>query len=135
MAGDAIVTVQQESVLAVLDQKQELHGPPAYFTFDWRAAKQSVKKILNLEPKVAATGHGIPLKGEELKRELKDLYDHFDELAKPKYSWYVKEPAFTNDQGVVYLPPAQLGTNSLICLFSLGALVGFSMYSLLNSKK
>lgn len=134
IAGDAIVTVKQESALAVLNQKQELHGPPAYFTCDWPAAKQSVKKILNLKPQVAATGHGIPMKGEELQNELKNLYDNFEKLAKPHSGRYVYEPAFTNDQGVIFIPPAQIGFNAVIGLLAVGALVGFSLFSLFRKK-
>ena len=35
VAGDAFVTTKQESAIAVLTQRPELHGPPMYFTPDW----------------------------------------------------------------------------------------------------
>ena len=35
IAGDAFVTVKQESLYAVATQEREVHGPPAYFTPDW----------------------------------------------------------------------------------------------------
>ena len=43
VAGDAFVTTKQESLSAVLTQRPEVHGPPAYFTMDWRAAEESVE--------------------------------------------------------------------------------------------
>lgn len=45
IVGDAFVTVKQESLYKVLIQKKEISGPPRYFTTDWLAAWDSVKKI------------------------------------------------------------------------------------------
>ncbi|WP_158453452.1 hypothetical protein [Pelosinus fermentans] len=39
VAGDVFVTVKQESAVAVLTQDEAVHGPSAYFTTDWHAAK------------------------------------------------------------------------------------------------
>ncbi|RZK61143.1 MAG: MBL fold metallo-hydrolase, partial [Hymenobacter sp.] len=58
VVGDAFTTVKGESALATLSQKQEVHGPPTYFTPDWDAARTSVAELLSLVPEVAATGHG-----------------------------------------------------------------------------
>lgn len=89
VAGDAFVTVKQESLYKVLIQKQEISGPPKYFTTDWIHAKQSVEKLAALDPSVAATGHGIPMSGAELTVNLKKLVQHFDEMAKPNHGKYV----------------------------------------------
>src|SRR5690606_21003093 len=35
IAGDAFVTVKQESLYKVLTQEQEISGPPRYLTTDW----------------------------------------------------------------------------------------------------
>jgi glyoxylase-like metal-dependent hydrolase (beta-lactamase superfamily II) len=83
IAGDAITTVEQESLYEVITQKQEMHGPPAYFTSDWRAASNSVKKLANLKPNIAISGHGLPMSGEELRKELQILADNFDETEIP----------------------------------------------------
>ena len=56
IVGDAFVTTKQESALAVLTQRPELHGPPMYFTPDWDRAWSSVKALAALEPLVALTG-------------------------------------------------------------------------------
>ncbi|BCJ88589.1 hypothetical protein skT53_35740 [Effusibacillus dendaii] len=45
IAGDAFITVKQESPFKVIIQDQELHGPPAYFTTDWQASRESVKNL------------------------------------------------------------------------------------------
>ena len=83
VAGDAFVTVKQESAVAVLIQEEEIHGPPAYFTTDWQSAWNSVKLLNSLEPSVVVTGHGVPMHGEKLREELKILAHDFWELAIP----------------------------------------------------
>lgn len=89
IAGDAFITVEQESLYKVLTQKQELNGPPKYFTTDWQLAKKSVQVLAALKPSVAATGHGVPMNGPKLTEELKQLAEKFDELAKPSHGKYV----------------------------------------------
>jgi glyoxylase-like metal-dependent hydrolase (beta-lactamase superfamily II) len=89
IAGDAITTVKQESFLSVLTQKQELNGPPSYFTTDWSDAEKSVKRLQQLNPSLAITSHGTPMKGEELKVALANLTAHFQEEAVPEQGRYV----------------------------------------------
>ncbi|PWK14848.1 MBL fold metallo-hydrolase [Tumebacillus permanentifrigoris] len=89
IAGDAFITVKQESLLAVLTQEQELHGPPAYFTPDWQAAWESVKILAALKPSVAYTGHGRPMSGDLLTNGLDNLARDFDQIAIPKHGRYV----------------------------------------------
>ena len=107
VAGDAFVTTKQESAIAVLQQRQEIHGPPMYFTPDWEAARASVERLAELEPALAATGHGVPMKGEAMLRGLRALARDFDRLAKPAKGRYVDRPAVTDERGVVDLPPAR----------------------------
>lgn len=64
IAGDAFVTVKQEYLYKVLTQEQEISAPPRYLTTDWKAAKESVSKLKELNPTVAVTGHGLPMDGE-----------------------------------------------------------------------
>ncbi|MFC9709583.1 MBL fold metallo-hydrolase [Paenibacillus sp. NPDC056933] len=89
IAGDAIVTVKQESLWSVLLQDKQLHGPPAYFTTDWQAAHQSVRHIRRLQPKVVVTGHGHTLTGDMLRGSLKQLDLEFEETAVPDHGKYV----------------------------------------------
>ena len=83
IVGDAFITVKQESVMAVITQKEEIHGPPMYFTQDWSAAWESVKQLEALKPKVAFPGHGKAIYGEKLSEQLKFLAENFDTVAIP----------------------------------------------------
>jgi glyoxylase-like metal-dependent hydrolase (beta-lactamase superfamily II) len=83
VVGDAFCTTRQESFLAVATQRPELHGPPAYFTTDWDAARESVRRLAALEPQVVAPSHGRPMQGPELMHALGDLAARFDQVARP----------------------------------------------------
>lgn len=89
IAGDAFVTVRQDSLYKVLVQKQEVCGPPRYFTTDWHAAWESVRKLEALKPQVAVTGHGHALEGKELAIGLAKLVEDFEAVAIPDYGKYV----------------------------------------------
>jgi glyoxylase-like metal-dependent hydrolase (beta-lactamase superfamily II) len=89
IAGDAFVTVKQESLYKVFTQEQEISGPPRYLTTDWKASKQSVEKLEALKPSVAVTGHGLPMRGELLSKSLDRLVREFDRIAIPDYGKYV----------------------------------------------
>ncbi|MGJ7921536.1 MBL fold metallo-hydrolase [Neobacillus sp. LXY-4] len=89
IVGDAFVTVKQESLYRVLVQEQEISGPPRYFTTDWTAAWDSVKRLEELKPSIAITGHGFPMVGEELSVNLKKLSEQFVEIAIPSQGRYV----------------------------------------------
>ncbi|AWB43036.1 MBL fold metallo-hydrolase [Paenibacillus sp. CAA11] len=89
IAGDAFVTVKQESLYKVLTQEQEISGPPRYLTTDWQAAWDSVRKLADLQPAVAICGHGMPMAGEVLSNELEKLVNEFDRIAIPDYGKYV----------------------------------------------
>jgi glyoxylase-like metal-dependent hydrolase (beta-lactamase superfamily II) len=89
IVGDAFVTVKQESLYKVFTQEQEISGPPRYLTTDWKASKQSVEKLKALKPSVAVTGHGLPMKGELLSKNLDKLVREFDRIAIPDYGKYV----------------------------------------------
>lgn len=92
IAGDVFITTDQESAYAVAKQKPVLHGPPMYFTPDWIAARESVRRVANLEPELAITGHGPAIHGSDLRLGLKILADRFDEIAMPKHGKYVPKP-------------------------------------------
>jgi glyoxylase-like metal-dependent hydrolase (beta-lactamase superfamily II) len=109
IAGDAVTTTRQESVFAVATQKQELNGPPAYFTIDWDQAHRSVSTIASLKPSVLATGHGEAMRGADLPDRLAQLARDFDHRARPRRGRYVREPAITNEEGIVYVPPPARG--------------------------
>jgi glyoxylase-like metal-dependent hydrolase (beta-lactamase superfamily II) len=105
IVGDAFVTTKQESAAAVLTQRPELHGPPAYYTQDWEASRRSVERLAALEPRQVATGHGPPLQGTEMLANLHELARNFDRLAVPARGRYVRQPAIADERGVVTVPP------------------------------
>ena len=106
IAGDAFVTTKQESMVAALTQRPELHGPPMYFTPDWVAARASVERLAALEPELAITGHGRPIRGSPLRAGLRMLARDWAMLAMPRRGRYVDEPAIADRDGVVSVPPA-----------------------------
>lgn len=106
LAGDAFVTVQQESALAVLTQRVGIHGPPRYYTIDWDLARGSVRRLADLRPERALTGHGQPVAGDALRDGLEALAVDFDRVARPPRGRYATEPARTDLGGVTSIPPA-----------------------------
>jgi glyoxylase-like metal-dependent hydrolase (beta-lactamase superfamily II) len=105
IAGDAVITTKQESALAVMAQREEMHGPPAYFTQDWRSAGESVRKLASLDPETLATGHGVVMRGAPMRERLQALAAGFERSEVPAYGRYAKEPAVTDEHGIVRLPP------------------------------
>lgn len=92
IVGDAFCTTKQESFLAVATQRPELHGPPAYFTTDWDAARASVQGLAALGPACIAPGHGQPMAGDEPAQALAALAAEFDRIARPEHGRYVEQP-------------------------------------------
>lgn len=105
ISGDAFVTTKQESVISVMLQSKVVSGPPKYFTYDWDAAKNSVIELIGLHPKTVGTGHGRPMRGLELQNALQELETNFDTKSIPSQGRYIPNPAITNANGVMYVPP------------------------------
>lgn len=127
LAGDAFITVNQNSAFAVLSQKEELNAPPSYFTIDWLAAKDSVEELAALEPKNTGTGHGLPLHGKKWRKRLARFAENFDNYI-PENGRYVKQPAQTNEQGIVAMPePKSYNRARLIAGAGLGILTGAAL--------
>jgi hypothetical protein len=57
-------------LVAVMTQRPELNGPPACYTSDWDAARDSVRRLAALRPAVMACGHGLPMAGREAADDL-----------------------------------------------------------------
>lgn len=90
IAGDAFITVRADSFFKVLLQKEEVNGPPRYLTTDWTAAEESVRKLYDLHPNIAITGHGVAMSGEHLALGLSKLVQNFDEMAVPSHGKFVQ---------------------------------------------
>lgn len=120
IAGDAFVTTKQESMLgALLQWDARVRRPPAYYTSDWEAARCSVEMLARLQPEVAATGHGTPMRGEAMRRELETLARNWEEDAVPSWGRYIDRPAITDVHGVVRVPPPVVDPQ-LLALVGLG---------------
>ncbi len=77
ITGDAMVTLDLNSLSGVLLGRQRVSGPPWYTTWDWRAAKASAALLAELEPRVLAGGHGIPMSGPETPSRVRSFSDRF----------------------------------------------------------
>jgi glyoxylase-like metal-dependent hydrolase (beta-lactamase superfamily II) len=128
IVGDAFVTTKQESGIAALTYPKVVSGPPKYFTPDWTAARQSVLKLRDLHPNIAATGHGKVMRGKELTMGLDNLAYNFAAIAVPKHGRYVNEPAKANKRGVQYIPPIRPSATMIIAAVTLTGLVAYGLY-------
>ncbi|HXT32634.1 MAG TPA: MBL fold metallo-hydrolase [Vicinamibacterales bacterium] len=108
LSADAVITTKQESILSVLAQRCELHGPPAYYTADWDRARDSVRALARLAPELLVAGHGQPWGGADMRRQLDTLARRFDEIERPRFGRYAKQPAIADETGVVMVPPDPL---------------------------
>jgi glyoxylase-like metal-dependent hydrolase (beta-lactamase superfamily II) len=135
IAGDAFTTTIPESVMSVMTQKKKLSGPPKYFTYDWEAAHNSVKKLDELQPEIVATGHGQPMSGEQMQIDLTNLAMHFDELGIPHKGRYINDPAVIDAGGVKYVPPKQKISAGLLITVGLITFTAITAAYLLISQR
>ena len=104
IAGDALITVNQENAAKLFSQVREFRNPPAYLTQNWYQARESVIKLASLRPATIAAGHGLPMAGENLADELAQFASSF---RPPATGRYVKAPVRVDNTGaVVWAPPA-----------------------------
>lgn len=89
ITGDAVVTVDLNSFWGFLwwclgRNKQRIAGPPWYSTLNGHAAKESVAVLAVLEPLTLAPGHGVPVTGAGIARELRAFSAKFSGPANVK---------------------------------------------------
>jgi glyoxylase-like metal-dependent hydrolase (beta-lactamase superfamily II) len=136
IAGDAVVTTKAESAVGMLRPgSPDTYGPPKYFTYNWQAAAESVRKLAALEPLVIVSGHGKSMRGEEVKQRLKRLAEHFDELAKPSHGRYVDSPAYVTESGVQHVPPPASPLGMIIKVAGLAAVAALTWYLVKQQQK
>jgi glyoxylase-like metal-dependent hydrolase (beta-lactamase superfamily II) len=107
IVGDAFVTTKQASLMASLTNRPEIQGPPAYYTPDWGSSWGSVELLSALEPELAATGHGPPMRGPGMRSALRDLSLDFDRRAIPPRGRYVERPQV--EVADIYASPPRRG--------------------------
>lgn len=102
LAGDALATLNQDSAIAMITQHPEFSVPPAPLTTDWDAAHASVRHLASLRPFAISAGHGLPVRGPRVATDLQRFAELF---TRPRRGRYVRQPAQSDENGVVYLPP------------------------------
>ncbi len=135
IAGDAFITTNQQSAISIMLQTKILLGPPKYFTYDWQQSKDSVRKLMNLEPEIAATGHGKPMRGEELRKDLHYLYNNFTAASIPEDGRYTNDPAVADASGFIYVPAPNYNKKKILLgLLGLTAIAA-ATYLIVNKKQ
>jgi len=101
IVGDAFITTMQESAYSAMTQEPEMHGPPAYFTQDWKAAHASVIRLATLNPEIVVCGHGRAMHGPQMRQALHRLANDFESIAIPTHGRYVTAPTHP-ENGTAY---------------------------------
>ena len=136
IAGDAIVTTKAESAIcSLVPGKPDVYGPPKYLTYNWKTAADSVRKLAALEPLVVATGHGNVMRGAEVQVRLRQLAEHFDEIAKPAHGRYIDEPAYVTETGVQSIPPPTSPLGLIMKVAGLAVVAGLTWYLVKQQQK
>lgn len=73
ISGDAVLTLQVNSMAGFVLGRQGLSGPPWYTSWRWGLAKRSVAMLAALAPRVLAGGHGTPLDGPETAEAMRNF--------------------------------------------------------------
>lgn len=73
ITGDALVTLDLNSLRGLIRREQRVSGPPGIATWSRRVAQRSIASLAPLEPRVIAGGHGVPLVGREAAAGLRAL--------------------------------------------------------------
>jgi len=135
VAGDAVTTTRQESMIAAITQRETVWRPPAFFTSDWASAQRSVERLALLEPHALASGHGRAMYGAAMREQLRDLAVNFDRIM-PAQGRYVPYPAVADERGVVHVPPrVRLTNGSRAAVAIAAALVGFAVMAAARSRQ
>lgn len=102
LAGDAVATMDLSAWSSLLAKPRVLSRPPAAFTPDWHAARQSVQRLAELHPRIVVAGHGRPMTGPDVADDLERLGQ--TDFA-PERGRYVATPAIADETGTTDVPP------------------------------
>jgi glyoxylase-like metal-dependent hydrolase (beta-lactamase superfamily II) len=103
LAGDAFATMNMDRWNGLITARKTLARAGAPFNSDWAATRSSVAQLAKLRPNVVGCGHGIPRSDPDLALRLEDFAARF---RAPRRGRYVLQPARTDENGIVSLPPA-----------------------------
>jgi len=102
LAGDALATMDLDAWGAYLIRRRRFSRPSPPFTCDWATTRDSVERLAELEPAVAAAGHGLPISGTGVATDLRDFARR---LTPPRRGRYVGSPPLADERGIEWLPP------------------------------
>jgi glyoxylase-like metal-dependent hydrolase (beta-lactamase superfamily II) len=71
LSGDALLTVDADSVRGLLSMRRQLARPPSPATSDWVQAWNSIAKLAKLAPSVIGAGHGLPMSEPDIAEKLR----------------------------------------------------------------
>ncbi len=124
LGGDALATADMDSYVGAITKAQKLWRAGTPFTCDWQAARESVRRLAELDPTVIACGHGVPMRGSDLPARLRRFAADFP---MPRHGRYAVEPAITDATGIVRLPPKPFDPVPLMTAgICVGAALGYS---------
>jgi glyoxylase-like metal-dependent hydrolase (beta-lactamase superfamily II) len=103
IAGDAFATMNMDSWSGLVTGRRTFARAGAPFNTDWGATRLSVKELAKLRPNVVGCGHGIPRSDAESPARLERFAENF---RAPRHGRYVRQPARTDEHGIISLPPA-----------------------------
>ena len=103
LAGDAFATVNMDSWTGLLSGKRALARGGTPFNTDWEATYASLRELVRLHPNAVGCGHGTPRSEPDLPNRLELFLQRF---RAPRDGRYVRQPARTDESGIVKLPPA-----------------------------
>ncbi|MGI8965708.1 MAG: MBL fold metallo-hydrolase [Limisphaerales bacterium] len=103
LAGDAFATMNMDSWSGLITAKRTLAPAGTPFNTDWDATRSSVKQLAKLRPNIVGCGHGVPRCEADLPTRLARFSERF---RAPVTGRYVRQPARTDENGIVSLPPA-----------------------------
>jgi glyoxylase-like metal-dependent hydrolase (beta-lactamase superfamily II) len=74
IAGDVVLTAPLWGSLSVI---QRLSPPPKFVSWNWERTKTAAVTISELEPRVLAPGHGVPMSGVRVADDLRRFAERF----------------------------------------------------------
>jgi glyoxylase-like metal-dependent hydrolase (beta-lactamase superfamily II) len=102
LAGDAVITINQQNPFKLALHLQEFCGPPLYATTNWDDAMESIRRLADLRPVSIGAGHGLPMSGPEIPARLAKFASSH---RPPEHGRYVGTPALADERGVYFVPP------------------------------
>ena len=131
LAGDALATMDLDSWISNVTEKQEFCSPPKPFTSDWQAAQRSIEMLADLEPNSVGAGHGQPIIGAFTAQKLKEFARNFKP---PQKGRYVKSPAIADETGVISVPPPVPDNVKVVASAAAAVGAGFALAGLIRRR-